>query len=136
MPAKYPFNDWSTPTDTEKLNDFAERVTELANKTFGVDQDGDPAVQVKVIDRTRYEKARLWPVPYEQNAHTEEELAQVEKAVVINLQLAMSAFEQFMKVKPYRMAAFAKKRDRKIQALEAQIAALKAPSTEPNGPGF
>jgi hypothetical protein len=95
MPRKYPFNDWGTPIDEEKLAAFEDKIYDLACRTFGVDQDDDCAVSVKVIDRTRYEGGHWFPVPYEHKAKTPDEKAAVEAALLDNLAQAVDALSRY-----------------------------------------
>jgi hypothetical protein len=95
MPRKYPFNDWGKPVNEEKLAAFHDKVYDLACRTFGVDQDDDCAVSVKVIDRTRYEGGHWFPVPYEPKAKTPDEKAAVEAALLDNLAQAVDALSRY-----------------------------------------
>jgi len=61
---KYKHNDWMTPLDQKKFNAFCTKVNEAARREFGVDQDGDCPVQLRVTDRTRFEPVHYLNVPY------------------------------------------------------------------------
>jgi hypothetical protein len=53
MAANYPYCDWMTPLDENKVAAFENKIYDLACREFGVDGDGDCAVSIKVIDRRR-----------------------------------------------------------------------------------
>ena len=59
-----------TPYDSKnkipekEFNDFCKEVYRLANEKFGTDDEGEPPVQIKVIDRTRFEYLHARPMPY------------------------------------------------------------------------
>ena len=95
MPRSYPFNDWGKPADEKKLAAFEDKIYDLACREFGVDQDEDPAIRVKVIDRTRYEDLHWFPVTYEHKAKTPEEKAAVEMALLDNLAQAVEALRRY-----------------------------------------
>ena len=92
---KYSFNDWMTPLDEAAVAKFEDRVHHLACQTFGIDQDGDCAVGVSVVDRTRYEARHWFPVPYEHKAKTPDEVAAVEAALLDNLSQAVDALSRY-----------------------------------------
>jgi hypothetical protein len=91
---RYRFNDWS-PLDTKQLDTFASKLDTLAKQTFGIDQDGDCPVSVRVLDRSRYEPMHWWVVPYEHTAKTAEEMERIEQALLSNLDTALDALQRF-----------------------------------------
>ena len=93
--SKYPFNNHMTPLDERKVVAFGNRIHDLACRTFGVDEDGDCAVSVNVVDRTRYEGLHWFPVPYEHKAATPDEVAAVEVALLDNLAQAVEAVNRY-----------------------------------------
>jgi hypothetical protein len=109
MARKYPFNDWMTPIDEKKLAKFEDEVYDLACRTFGVDQDGDCAVSVKVNGRTRYENLHWFPIPYEHQAKTPDEKAAVEAAPLDSLAQAVDALSRYRRLQRHfeRVAAAA-----------------------------
>jgi hypothetical protein len=104
---RYPFNDWMTPLDERKVAAFHDKIYDLACRTFGVDQDNDPAISVKIIDRTRYEGRYWFQVPYAHKAKTPDERAAVEAALLDNLAQAVDALNRYRGLQrhPDRIAA-------------------------------
>lgn len=98
----YKFNDWGTPPTEEVWNKFLKDVDKLVKTTFGVDADGDPPVDVYCVDRTRYEPWHWFNVPYEHKAKTDAQMDEIEDAVLINLRMAMDAFDRFHTTKEFR----------------------------------
>jgi len=84
-----------TPLDERKVAAFHDKIYDLACRTFGVDQDGDCAVSVKVIDRTGNEDGHWFPVPYEHKAKTPDEKATVEAALLDSLAQAVDALSRY-----------------------------------------
>jgi hypothetical protein len=52
------------PVNEGKLNKFWAKVQRLADAEFGTDDEGDSAVEVMLVDRTRCESLQFQPVPY------------------------------------------------------------------------
>ena len=92
---RYPFNDRMTPLDGRKVAAFHDRIYDLACRTFGVDQDSDPAISVKIMDRTRYEGRYWFQVPYACKTKTPDEKTAVEAALLDNLAQAVDALSRY-----------------------------------------
>lgn len=105
---KYPFNDWSKPLG-EELFKFIDEVHEMACRRFGVDADGDKPVQLHFIDRTIYEPLHYEPVPYDHQAKTQEDLDEIERVLLNNLDFAMQAVQTFNKLRSYNKKRVNKK---------------------------
>lgn len=92
---KYPFNDWMTPLDEKKVDAFISKVNDLARREFGIDEDGDPAVEVIVVDRTRF-----WSLQYQQTRYDHKPMTPAERewdeiALFLNLSTATSAVQRW-----------------------------------------
>lgn len=63
---KYKYTEYSSknPISTKEFIAFWEKVEKMAKETFGVDDEGDSHIQVKLVDRTRYEYLHAMPMPY------------------------------------------------------------------------
>ncbi len=88
---KRPFNDWQTPLDEKSVRDFHKKIQSMADQEFGVDQDGDSALEVEIIDRTRYQSNHFQLVPYGHKSEENRKLA-FEKTV-FNLHVAHGQFK-------------------------------------------
>lgn len=77
----------------EQLEELREELQDLAEKRFGVDSEGDPRVEVILVDRTRTQSLRYIPLPYEHKAASQEERDQILDIAHRNLGIAMRDFD-------------------------------------------
>ncbi len=94
---KYPFNDWGGPL--EGFDEFVCDVIEKAKQQFGIDQDGDCPVNIHFTDRTKFEPLHHFDVPYEHKARTQEDMQEIEDALMSNLSMAMERYRHFLMLK-------------------------------------
>ena len=52
------------PINEVELGLFWKKVQDMADKEFGVDDEGDSSVEVELVDRTRCNHMQYQPVPY------------------------------------------------------------------------
>lgn len=87
---------WSDVTDRE-IEAIRGRVSLLRVDMIPVDSDGDPVVDIILIDRRKLEPMHYFPVPYrDQNEQGHEE------ALLSNLDLALSALQRHRAIQKIR----------------------------------
>jgi hypothetical protein len=97
---RYKFNGWDKPI-AEQLARFEAKVSAMIRREFGVDADGDPPVQLILVDRTVCESMHYWAVPYKHKAKTQEEKDEIEKTLIVNLKVAADALNNYWKIKQH-----------------------------------
>lgn len=107
---KYKFNDWSGPL--EGFDKWRNSLYAAAKLEFGIDQDGDCPVDIKVIDRTKYWPDHYWLIPYDHRAKTASDLDKIEELLGRNLDQALEAYRKFREYRK-RKAEDAVDRDNK-----------------------
>lgn len=91
MSKRPPHNDWQTPLDQKKVDAFRKKIQDLADQEFGVDGEGDSALEVDIVDRTRGHMPPFRQVPY---GHKDEaERKEAFEVAVFNLNVAHGTFE-------------------------------------------
>jgi hypothetical protein len=84
--------DWEkNPVDETELVAFLKVVQGMADKAFGVDDEGDSSVIVELVDRTRYQGNHFTHVPYGHRSEAGRKAAF--EAAVRNLGVAYGAFD-------------------------------------------
>jgi hypothetical protein len=76
------------PVDTKKLWKFADKLRALLKKEFGADDEGDPRVELELVDRSRFFRPYCQPVPYSHLCETPEDYLEVLRVTIGNLQTA------------------------------------------------
>ncbi len=74
--------------DRDKIDKLYEEFGKLAKKLFGVDEDGDLPLDIRLIDRTRYGRMHFRPIPYDHKVVTDAERKDVLGALMCNLAIA------------------------------------------------
>lgn len=74
--------------DEKKLDAFRRKVEQMAKQELGTDSDGDPRLEVLLIDRSRFERMHFVPVPYHHKARSSAALENIRRLVALNLRLA------------------------------------------------
>lgn len=83
------------------LDTFDCKVRELAANTFDMDSDGDIPVDIRVIDRTRYERCHYFYIPYEGNADNPAEHESVLDSLMSNLAISTEAINRWHRVRRF-----------------------------------
>ena len=87
--------------DEKKVGEFWDKCYELAGKTFELDCDGDLPVQVKVLDRTRFQPSHYLPIPYDHKAASIKELNEIGDRLTKNVQIAIEALQSYYQCREY-----------------------------------
>ena len=77
--------------DPKLVDTFLSEVYKLTKKRFGVDEDGDPPLDIHFIDRTKYWPLHYEPVPYDHKAKTQADHDDIMGALTHNLTTALDA---------------------------------------------
>lgn len=95
------YRDWTkNPCTDDEIRKFRDKVQDMADKEFGVDDEGDSSVEVIIVDRTRYEPMHYWPVPYSHRGPKEAKAAL--EAVVYNDSIASEDLHRQLRGEEYR----------------------------------
>jgi len=86
-------NSWSEVTDKE-IEVIWGRISQLKAEITPVDCDGDPVIEIIMIDRRKYEPMHYFPVPYREQGE-----AEYEDELLTNLDIALEALRRFRKIK-------------------------------------
>lgn len=81
------------PVDSDELRDFRDKVQKMADEQFRVDDEGDPTVEVILVDRTAGRLPQYSQVPYKGGF----------KEAIYNLRLAFHDFDIEMSKMSYRL---------------------------------
>lgn len=76
------------PVDTKKLWKFADKLRAMLKKEFGTDDEGDPRVELELVDRSRYFRPYCQPVPYSHLCESADDYLEVLRVTIGNLQTA------------------------------------------------
>ncbi len=82
---------WDEVTDDE-IEAFYDSAHALLDKMLPVDGDGDPPVNIILIDRRKYWPLQYYPVIYN---HNRNENGKEEEALLDNLDLAIESLRKF-----------------------------------------
>ncbi len=95
----YKTRDWDKePIDPKELTTFYNKVRKLADKTFGVDDEGDSSVDVRLIDRTACRRMHYVPVPYDHREPKAEWLKKAVSVAMLNLNIAHGELETLWRI--------------------------------------
>jgi hypothetical protein len=88
---------WKPVTD-DALTKFEDELNALAERTFGVNEEGSCPITVSILDRSRFEYQHWLPVPYPHKAKTDESKREIRDSIYLNLMSATEAFERWVKM--------------------------------------
>jgi regulator of replication initiation timing len=89
--------------DRQQIDTFNCQVQDMAASHFGVDCDGDLPVDIRIIDRTRYERSHYLHVPYKDSADTSEEHEAVLDALMTNLSISTEDINRWHRIRRFDM---------------------------------
>lgn len=87
---------WAAITDAD-INGLYEIIYSLVEAKCQKDADGDTPIQVKIIDRTRYESMHYRPIPYIHEAKTDDQQQDILLTLVGNLSTATDRVQDFLR---------------------------------------
>jgi hypothetical protein len=114
--------------DEKKVHAFADIVYRLAKKKFGTDEDGDPFIEVKIIDRTRCERMHYEPIPYDHKLETQEEWDWYERMLFLNLKLASDAVDRYSRHRSHERSRVQEQERRVAVAASSPLRLCSVPS--------
>ena len=92
---------WAIVTEAD-MKEFNELVQGMVELRFGEDADRDRPVNFRLVDRTRFEPMHYWPLRYEHEAETMDDLLEIMHLAEMNLGIATSRFQSLWKILEYR----------------------------------
>jgi hypothetical protein len=82
----------------ERLWAFQKKLMSLVKKEFGTHgSEGDPKVEVSLVDRTRYQQSNFSPVPYAYKISSNRDEDSYLRAISCNLGLAMGEVDNYLR---------------------------------------
>ena len=90
---------WPEKISDGKIDALWDDITEVLDKHFDRDSDGDYPVNIHLVDRTEYGPLHYQPVPYD---HKDTPIEQCLELALLNLHIAMEEFNRLTRVKALR----------------------------------
>ena len=79
----------------KKLREICEKA---ANDIFGKDEDGDPIIDIKIIDRRKYWPMHFFAIPYDHKAQTTKDLLEILNYSMANLRMAQDRVDTWWRL--------------------------------------
>lgn len=93
LPEDHPWNPKNVPTD--KLQAVWKAATEKAEELFEEDEDGDLPIDIRILDRSRFQPYHHAGVPYSHHAITEDDHDEILRSLMSNLAAATDNLETY-----------------------------------------